>query len=80
MEIRIRGLDLFEALEENSYRLEECQIKGKPEISIINGNRKGQVLKNYIQSWVFLKEMKREGFRLKRIESSNPGVSSFTFN
>ncbi len=80
MEIRIRGLDLFEALEEISYRLEECQIKGIPEISIINGYRKGQVLKNYIQSGVFLKEMKRGGFRLKRIESSNPGVSSFTFN
>jgi len=80
MEIRIRGLELWEALEEISYRLEECQIKGIQEISIIHGYRKGQVLKNYIQSEGFLKEMKREGFRLKRIESSNPGVSNFIFN
>ena len=80
MEIKIRGLELWEALEEISYCLEECQIKGIQEISIIHGYRKGQVLKNYIQSEGFLKEMKREGFRLKRIESSNPGVSNFIFN
>ncbi|KKL91293.1 hypothetical protein LCGC14_1896160 [marine sediment metagenome] len=41
MEIRIRGLELWEALEEISYRLEECQIKGVQEISIIHGYRKG---------------------------------------
>ena len=46
MEIKIRGLELWEALEEISYHLEECQTKRIQEISIIHGYRNLKFNKN----------------------------------
>lgn len=77
MEVDIHGFELWEAIEEIIYYLEECKVREIQEISIIHGYHSGQVLKNYIQSEGFLKEIAREGFRLKMKESSNIGVSCF---
>jgi DNA-nicking Smr family endonuclease len=77
MEIDLHGMELWEALEEILYHLEECQAKGIHELSIIHGYHGGGILKNHIQSDKFIKEMKREGYQLQRKESSNPGVSCF---
>ncbi len=77
MEIDLHGLELWDALEEILHHLEECRVKGIQEISIIHGYHGGRILKNYIQTDGFIKEMKREGYQLKRKESSNLGVSCF---
>ena len=77
MEINLHGFELWEAIDEIIYKLEEYQAKGIREITLIHGYHKGQVLKNYIQSERFLIEMSKEGFKLKRIENPNAGVSSF---
>ena len=52
-------------------------MKGIREITLIHGFHKGQVLKNYIQSEGFLKEMAKEGFELMRKDTTNRGTSSF---
>jgi len=77
MKINLHGFELWEAIEEIIYKLEECQANDIREITLIHGYHKGQVIKNYIQSEGFLKEMSKEGFKLKKIESPNSGVSSF---
>ncbi len=77
MEKNLHGLELWEAIEEILYKLGECQMKGIREITLIHGFHKGQVLKNYIQSEGFLKEMGKEGFKLMRKGNTNRGASSF---
>ena len=77
MEINLHGFELWEAIEEILYKLEECQVNDIHEITLIHGYHKGQVLKNYVKSEGFLKEMSKEGFELKKIGSPNSGVSSF---
>ena len=77
MEIDLHGLELLEALDEIAYKLEECQMKGIREITLIHGFHKGQVLKNYIRSEGFLKEMAKEGFKLKKNINPNSGTSRF---
>jgi hypothetical protein len=62
MDIDIPGFELWEAIEEILFKLEECRIKGIQEILIIHGYQHGQRLKSYIQSEGFIKEMAREGF------------------
>ena len=44
---------------------------------IIHGYHGKRILKNYIQSDGFIKEMEREGYQMKRMENSNHGVSCF---
>ena len=77
MKIDVHGYELWEAIEEIVRALEECHIQGDSRIEIVHGYRKGQVLKNYIRSDGFLREIAREGYKLKRIKSENPGVSFF---
>jgi len=77
MEIDLHGLELLEVPEEIVYKLEECQIKGIREITLIHGFHRGHVLKNYIQSEGFIKEMAKEGFKLKKKDNPNLGASSF---
>ena len=77
MEFNLHGLELYEAREEIVYRLEECQMKGIREITLIHGFHRGQVLKNYIQSERFLKEMAKAGFKLMKKDNKNSGASSF---
>ena len=80
MEIDLHGFELREAIDEISYCLDVCQAKGIQDISIIHGYHGKQVLKDYIESEGFLKEMAREGFKLNRKSSSNPGISHFSLN
>lgn len=77
LEVDIHGFELWDAIEEIIYCSEECKVRGIQENSIIHAYHSGQVLKNYIHSEGFLKEMAREGFRLKMKESSNIGISCF---
>ena len=77
MELDLHGYELWEALEEILYHLEECHAIGIREISIIQGYHGGKVLKRFIQSKGFLKEMVRKGFQLERKTSSNLSVSCF---
>ncbi len=77
MEIDVHGMYLEEAIEEIIYCLDECNLKGINRISIIHGHKHGSVIKSYIQSEGFLKEIEREGYILKQEESSNPGISIF---
>ncbi len=76
-EINLHGMELTEALIEIHYALKECKNEGFNVIEIIHGYHSGTVLKTYIQSPKFLKEMKKDGFMLKRIRSSNQGATRF---
>ena len=78
MEINLHGFTLADALDEICYRLEECHASGEQEISLVHGHRHGAVIKDYIRSEGFLREMRRNGFELKRKRTSNPGISHFT--
>ncbi len=73
----LHGYELWEALDEITLVLEECKLNGDSQLELVHGFRQGQVLKNYIQSEGFIKEMAREGFKLIRKQSPNPGVSIF---
>ena len=77
MEIDLHGYELWDAIEEMCYRLEECNIKGIREIAIIHGYQHGQVLKHYFRSEGFLKDMFKEGFKLRGKTTTDQGVSYF---
>jgi len=77
MEIDVHGYELWEAIDEILYILEECRINGDRELVIIHGYQRGQVLKSFFQSKKFLEEMARKGFHLRRKETFNPGISCF---
>ena len=77
MDIDIHGLELEEAIDEISYVLRECKVKDIQEVSVIHGYRHGQVLKNYIRSEGFIKEMEREGFILRRERQNDLGITVF---
>jgi len=67
----------MDALDEIVYFLDDCSAKGIKEISIVHGFHGGQVLKSYIQSEGFLKEMAKQGFKLQRKKSNNSRESCF---
>ncbi|MBD3216058.1 MAG: hypothetical protein GF311_25825 [Candidatus Lokiarchaeota archaeon] len=77
MEIDIHGLHLWEAIDEILYFLEECRVKDIKEITIIHGFHHGRILKDYIQSDGFIREIKKAGFRLKRKMTKNQGETRF---
>lgn len=77
MEIDIHGLHLWEAVDEIIYCLEECKVKNINEIKIIHGYHHGKVLKDYIQSEGFIREIKKAWFNLKRKISQNQGDTHF---
>lgn len=67
-----------EAIEEVIRYLRICWKQKINTIRIIHGYH-GHVLKDYIESSIFLKDMKEEGFIMKMNKnlSNNPGVSVF---
>ena len=77
IKIDVHGHELWGAIDEVLSALEECKIKSDREINVIHGYKHGQVLKNYFRSNKFLREMAREGFRLKVKANSDPAISSF---
>lgn len=77
LELDLHGMELYEALEEIAFCLEECKVSGTTEITLVHGYHGDAVLKNYIQSAGFLKEMQKEGHTLRNIGSPNPGCTTF---
>ena len=77
MEIDLHGFELWDAIDEILYKLEECKIKGERELLLVHGYKSGQVLKNYLRSKRFLTEMAQEGYNLKMKEILNSGMTSF---
>lgn len=77
MKIDLHGYELWEAIEEIILILEECKIKGESQLELIHGYRQGQVLRNYFRSEKFLDKMAREGYKIARKPSKNPGISIF---
>ncbi|TXT57122.1 MAG: hypothetical protein BAJALOKI1v1_1870001 [Promethearchaeota archaeon] len=77
MEIDIHRMDLWEAIDEIIYLLEECQIHKERTITIIHGYRHGKILKDYIHSEGFIREMKKAGFSLKKKTIRNQGATTF---
>ena len=77
MEIDLYGMELYEALEEIAYCLEESKAIGTTELKLIHGYHGKAVLKNYITSRGFIKDMSKEGFDIQILESSNPGSTTF---
>ena len=77
MECDLHGLEQAEAYIEIIHALKECKTENDNKIHLIHGYHSGTALKSYIQSPKFLAQMKKHGFRLTRIKSSNQGTSSF---
>lgn len=68
---------LFEAVEEIIDRIKYCLSSADSKISLIHGYKHGKVLKSYIRSEKFLKDMMNEGFKLKELSNNNPGATMF---
>ena len=77
MKIDLHGNILVEALDEILLCLEECELIGDNHVEIVHGYRHGQILKNYVQSEKFIREMARAGYALIRTNSPNRGTSCF---
>lgn len=77
MECDLHGCEQAEAYIEILQTLRECKEEKDNIIQIIHGFHKGTILKSYVQSQKFISQMKKEGFLLTRIKSTNPGISSF---
>jgi predicted HAD superfamily phosphohydrolase len=77
MEIDIHGMRLWEAIDEIIYRLEESRLHEDEALKVIHGYRRGKVLKDYIQSEGFIREMKRAGYSLKKRGIRNRGATTF---
>ena len=73
----VHGCELIEAMDEISLALEECKLTGDSHLEIVHGYKHGQVLKTYFQSAKFISQMAREGFKLKRLHSPDPAISTF---
>ncbi|UYP47619.1 hypothetical protein NEF87_003904 [Candidatus Lokiarchaeum ossiferum] len=77
MECDLHGYEQAEAYIEILHTLKECKAKNDQILQIIHGFNKGTILKSYVQSQKFIAQMKKEGFRLSRKKSPNPGTSCF---
>ena len=77
MEIDVHGYKLWDAIEEIIFSLEEARSKSISEIKIIHGYKHGKVIKDYIRSEGFIKELEHQGFKLRLVQIDNPGTSSF---
>jgi DNA-nicking Smr family endonuclease len=78
MEVDLHGLELSEAMVEIYQCLRECNKFHEDKITFVHGFHSGQVLKNYIRSPQFLQELQRNGFKLKKIDTHDPGKSIFS--
>ncbi len=77
MKVDLHGHELLDAKDEILLILEECVLNGDFLLELVHGYKQGQVLKNYIRSDRFIREMAREGYILARKQDKNPGVSIF---
>ncbi len=77
MKCNLHGFVLFEAIEEIIDRISYCLSSEDSKIFLIHGYKHGKVLKSYIRSEKFLKDMTEEGFRLKELSHPNPGATMF---
>ncbi|MHA1520356.1 MAG: Smr/MutS family protein [Promethearchaeota archaeon] len=77
MEIDLHGMELSEAVIEVFYALEDCKSSEDLFLEIVHGYQSGRVLKNHFSSQKFLKSAEREGYRLSKQRSSNPGTTLY---
>ena len=77
MKCDLHGYRLFEAIEEIIDRISYCLSSEVSKIFLIHGYKHGKVLKSYIRSENFLKDMMREGIKLKELSNNNPGATMF---
>ena len=77
MEVNCHGMELVTAEAEVLLTLQECKLEEDTSLSIIHGFHSGEVLKRYFNSDQFLSKMRREGYRLTALRTSNPGTTNF---
>lgn len=78
MKSDLHGCELADAKLKLFEDLEECVLIGDPTIEIVHGFHQGKVLRNYIRSVVFIRDMQRAGFKLTReCMQKNPGATIF---
>lgn len=79
MQVDLHGMELVEAQEELYLALQECVAAGDPVLEVIHGHSHGQVLRNYVRSPAFPREMAILGFPLQKLSGAtrNPGVTVF---
>jgi dsDNA-specific endonuclease/ATPase MutS2 len=77
MEVDLHGFELADAVIEINYALKEISNNGEKVVKFIHGYHSGSILQGYIRSPKFLKQMKKNGYNLKRLKSSNQGTTSF---
>ena len=77
MEIDLHGFELADAIIEINYALKESSNNDEKVIIFIHGYHSGSILQGYIRSPKFLKQMKKNGYVLKRMKSPNQGTTSF---
>ena len=77
MKINLHGFSLDDALDEISYKLEECREIGDFILEIIHGYKHGTKIKDYLMLDLFLKEFSHRGYYLSLRNISNKGTTIF---
>jgi len=72
----LHGLFLDESKKEIKQAFKKCQENGSDRVEIIHGHVHGQVLKNYIRSKKFIKDMHFRQFDVRIFDKSDPGATT----
>ena len=79
-ELDLHGLYVKDALIKVKEKLKECQTNNNKGIKIIHGYHRGQALRDYFRSQLFIKEMKKVGLYVRIVRTSLEGETSIIFS
>jgi Smr domain len=77
MKIDLHGKTKEEAMYLIFQELRRSWSTNDATIEIVHGHKHGTVLKNYIESSIFIQDCDDEGLYLNRVTDNNPGSSKF---
>ncbi len=77
VKIDVHGLFLKDAIEEILIKFDECIELGNYSIEIIHGHKHGTVIRNYIRSEGFIKDVIRRGHKIVSKNFSDKGATIF---
>jgi hypothetical protein len=69
MKVDVHGFELDGALLEIYMALEQCRLDGDETIEIVHGFHNGEVIKTYLGTPKFKKQVEAQGFFLTRVAS-----------
>jgi len=77
MKLNVHKLYLNDALDEIMIKFDECRKLGDNTLEIIHGYKHGTIIKDYIRSDGFIKDVARNGHEIESKNFSDKGVTVF---